>query len=47
MTTKTVTDPRESQQLFAHCVRHVEKETTPQRNAFLEQMVPIDRLPGK
>ena len=32
--------------LFTHPVRHVEKQTTPQRNVILEPMQPIDRLPG-
>ena len=45
-TTKTVTELKESQKLFTHPVRHVEKETIPQRNANLERMQPIDRLPG-
>ena len=44
--TKTVTEPKESQKLFIHPVRHVGKQTTPQRNATLEPMQPIDRLPG-
>ena len=43
---KTVTEPRESRELFTHPARHVEKQTTPQRNATLEPMQPIDRLPG-
>ena len=45
-TTKTVTEPKESQKLFTHPVRQVEKQFTPQRNAILEPMQPIDRLPG-
>ena len=45
-TTRTVTEQKESQELFTHLVRHVEKQTTPQRNATLEPMQPIDRLPG-
>ena len=32
--------------LFTHSVRHVAKQTTPQRNVILEPMQPIDRLPG-
>ena len=44
--TKTVTEPRESQKLFTHPVRHVRKETIPQRNGILEPMQPIDRHPG-
>ena len=46
-TTKTVTEPKESQQLFIHPVRHVERQTTPQRNATMEPMQPIDHLPGQ
>ena len=45
-TTKTVTEPKESQELFTHPVRHVKKPTTPLRDATLEPMQPIDRLPG-
>ena len=46
-TTKTekATELKESQKLFIHPVRHVEKQTTPQRNVILEPMKPIDRLP--
>ena len=32
--------------MFTHPVRHVEKQTTPQKNFILEPMQPIDRLPG-
>ena len=46
-TTKTVTEPIERQKLFIHPVRHVERQTTRQRNATVEPMQPIDRLPGK
>ena len=45
-TTETVTEPKESQKLSTHPVRHVGKQTTPQINATLEPMQPIDRLPG-
>ena len=45
-TAETVTEPKESQKLFTRPLRHVEKATTPQRNATLEPMQPIDRLPG-
>ena len=45
-TTQRVTGPKESQKLFTHPVRHVEKQTTPQRDATLEPMQPTDRLPG-
>ena len=44
--TQTVTKLKESQKLFTHPVRHVEKQTTPQRNVILKPMQPIDRLPG-
>ena len=43
---KTVTKLKESQKLSTHPVRHVEKQTTPQRNAILEPMQPTNRLPG-
>ena len=46
-TTKTVTEPKESQKLFIHPVRHVARQTIPQRNATEEPMQPIDHLPGK
>ena len=46
ITTKTVIKLKESQKLFTHPVRHVEKQTTSQRNVILEPMQPIDRLPG-
>ena len=45
-TTKTVTKLKESQKLSTHPVRHVGKQTNPQKNATLEPMQPIDRLPG-
>ena len=35
-----------NQKLSAHPVRHVGKQTTPQKNATLEPMQPIDRLTG-
>ena len=43
-TTKTVTEPRESRKLLTHPVRFVEKQTTPQKNAILEPIQPIERL---
>ena len=46
-TTGTVTEPKESQKLFTHPVRHVVRETIPQRDAIMEPMQPIDRLPGR
>ena len=46
-TTETVTEPKESQKLFIHPVRHVARQTIPQRDAILEPMQPIDRLPGR
>ena len=46
-TTKTVTRLKESQKLSTQPVSYVGKQTTPQKNATLEPMQPIDRLPGK
>ena len=46
-TTKTITDPRESQKRFTHPVRHVERQTTPQKNATMEPRQPKERLPSK
>ena len=46
-TTGTVTEPKESQKLFPHPVRHVVRQTIPQRDAIMEPMQPIDRLPGR
>ena len=43
---ETITELKESRKLFTHPLRHVEKQTTPQRNVILEPMQPIDRLPG-
>ena len=45
-TTKTVINLREKRKLFTHPVRHVEKQTTQQRNAILQQMQLIDHLPS-
>ena len=45
-TKKTVIKLKESQKLSTHPVRHVGKQTTPQKNITLEPMQPIDRLPG-
>ena len=45
-TTKTMTKLKNSQKLSTHLVRHVGKQTTPQKNATFEPMQPIDRLPG-
>ena len=45
-TTKTAKELKENQKLFIHPVRHVERQTAPQRNATMEPMQPIDRLPG-
>ena len=44
--TKTVTEPKERRKLFTHPVRHLERQTTPQRNATMEPTQPIDRHPG-
>ena len=41
-----MTELKESQKLFIHPVRHVGRQTTPHRNATMEPMQPIDRLPG-
>ena len=46
-TTETVTEPKESQKLFTHPVRHVARQTIPQRNVIIEPMQLIDRLPGR
>ena len=46
-TTQTVTEPKESQKLFTHPVRHVSGQTIPQRTAIMEPMQPIDHLPGR
>ena len=46
-TTGTVPEPKESQKLFTHPVRHVVRQTIPQRDAIIEPMQPIDRLPGR
>ena len=46
-TTGTVTEPKESQKLSTHPVRHVVRPTIPQRDAIIEPMQPIDRLPGR
>ena len=46
-TTKTVTEPKESQKLFTYPVRHVARQTIPQRNVIAEPMQLIDRLPGR
>ena len=46
-TTETVTEQKESQELFTHPVRHVTRQTIPQRNVIVEPMQQIDRLPGR
>ena len=46
-TTETVTELKESQKLFTHPVKHVVRQTIPQRDAIMEPMQPIDRLPGR
>ena len=45
-TTETVIQQIESRNLFSHLVGHMEEQTTPQKNAFLEPIEQIDRLPG-
>ena len=46
-TTESVREPKESQKMFTHPVRHVVRQTIPQRDAIMEPMQPIDRLPGR
>ena len=46
-TTETITEPKGSQKLFTHPVRHVARQTIPQRNAIIEPRKPTDRLPGR
>ena len=41
------TERKASQKLFTHSVRHVAGRTNPQRNAIMEPMQLIDRLPGR
>ena len=44
-TTTTKIEQKENQILFTHPLRHVERQTTAHRNAILEPMQPLDRLP--
>ena len=46
-TPKLVTELRKSQELFIHPVRHVGRQTTPQRKTTMEPMKPNHRLPCK
>ena len=46
-TTETVTELKESQKLFTHPVRYAVRQTIPQRDAIMEPMQPIDRLPDR
>ena len=46
-TTETVTEPKESQKLFTHPVRHVARQIIPQRNVIMEPMQLRDRLHGR
>ena len=46
-TTERVAAPKGSQELFTHPVRHVARQTIPQRNVIMELMQQIDRLPGR
>ena len=46
-TTETVTEPKESQELFTHPVRHVARQTIPQTNVIMEPMQQKHRLPGR
>ena len=45
--TETVTELKQSHKLSTQPVRHVVKQTIPQRDAIVEPMQPIDRLPGR
>ena len=46
-TTETVKELKESQTLFTHPVRHVVRQTILHRDAIMEPMQLIDRLPGR
>ena len=46
-TTETLTQLKESQKLFTHPVRHVVRQTIPQRDAIMEPTQLIDRLSGR
>ena len=46
-TKETVTEPKESQTLFNHPVRHVARQTIPLKIVTLEPRQQIDRLPGR
>ena len=45
--TETVIEPKANQKLFTHPVRHVARQTIPQRNVIMEPMQQIDRLHGR
>ena len=45
ITNKTVAVRKEGHELLSHPVRHVGKQTTPQKDGILEPTQPIDRLP--
>ena len=45
ITTKLI-EQKQGQKLSTHPVRHVEKQTIPQRDAILDPRQPIDHLPG-
>ena len=45
-TTRTITELKKAKNIFIHPVRHVGRPNTPQRNAIMEPMQPIDRLAG-
>ena len=46
ITTATLSKLKESQKLSTHPVTQVGKQPTPQKNAILEPMQPIDRVSG-
>ena len=46
-TTEKVTELKQSQKLFTHPVRHVVRQTIPQRDAIVEPMQPMDHLLGR
>ena len=46
-TTKTVTEPKESLNLFNHPVRHVKRQTNSQTKTNMDLTQPIERLPGR
>ena len=45
--TETLTEPKECQKLYTHPVRHVARQTIPQRIVIKEPMQQIDRFPAE